>query len=675
MSIKKILYFLLFFILLITIPLTTLYISSKKTVPSSQGTSKTNNFSNTKNSFKKFTSVEDFKAYLSETSEPVSYGMGSLSTTSLGAPSVGSVGMAPQGISLPSNKSETSSLNQVSNRTSQTNVQVLGIDEPDIVKNDGQNIYFSSNLLYYPRPLPVMQPMMGLGVSGSIMPGSPYYNQPKTKIIKAFPPEALTQISTIDQNGNLLVSKNILMVITSNAIMGYDVSNTASPSQKWKMDFSDNNYLLQARLYNDKLFLVTRQTLDIASPCPIKPLGVNSSVVIRCADIYHPVVSVPVDSTYTAMVIDPSNGDLSNKVSFVGSNGLSVVYMSANSLYVTYSYSGDYVAFLYQFFNEKGKDLLPQIYLDKIKKLEGYDISNQAKMVELSNILNTYQNSLTSDEKLKVENEMTNRMKDFMAQHIRDLQKTGIAKINIADFSIAATGEIPGYPLNQFSLDEYSGNLRIATTVSGSSFGGSSDSTNDVYVLNQNLAVIGYIKDLGQKERIYSVRFIENKGYLVTFRQTDPFYVLDLSNPSSPKQVGELKIPGYSSYLHPILPNQIVGFGKEGSQLKISLFDVSNPSNPTELAKYNLDEYTSDVLETHHAFLQDKKHNVFFIPGNKGAYIFSYEGNTLKLVKAVANIQARRAVYINDYMYIVGDDKIVVLNESDWSTVKELPLQ
>ncbi|OGH11982.1 MAG: hypothetical protein A2857_06050 [Candidatus Levybacteria bacterium RIFCSPHIGHO2_01_FULL_36_15] len=676
MSKNNILRTTLFLILLIFIPVTVSGIFSiyNNSFRPGSAINPATNFSNTA-SFKKFLSDEDFKAYIKAGLESISGGgMMNLAVPSLGR---GAVEVPRPEVGIPDLKSSEGQTDLAApslQRTSETNVQVLGIDEPDIVKTDGNQIYFSSNN-YYLSPMPIARPMMGVSLeeSRSIMP-YPYINKLQTKIIKAFPVQDLSKIADINQNGNLLLSNNILIILTNDAVIGYDVTNIASPSQKWKMDFKDNNYLLQARLYKQKLFLVVRQSINIGNPCPIQPLGGSLPVTIRCTDIYHPSVSVPVDSTYTAMVINPVNGEVDRKVSFVGSNNSSVVYMSENSLYVTYSFSGDYVNFYYQFLDEKGRDLLPQSYLEKISRLKDYDISKQAKMVELETILSEYQSFLSSDERLRVENEFSNRMKDFLSTHKRDLEKTGIVKIGLVDLAVLSTGQIPGTPLNQFSLDEYLGNLRVATTVSGNSFG-SSESTNDVYVLDSNLTVLGLVKDLGQKERIYSVRFLKDRGYLVTFRQTDPFFVLDLSNPSMPQVKGELKIPGYSSYLHPISADKIVGFGKEGAQLKISLFDVSSPSSPEELAKYNLDEYSSDVLETHHAFLQDQKHSVFFIPGTKGAYVFSYEGNKLKLVRAVTDIQARRALYINDYMYIVGDDKIVVLQESDWSRAKELSFQ
>ena len=158
--------------------------------------------------------------------------------------------------------------------------------------------------------------------------------------------------------------------------------------------------------------------------------------------------------------------------------------------------------------------------------------------------------SLSDDERMRLDNELTNRVSDYYQEHQRELEKTGLVKIGLANLKITATGETPGRLLNQFSLDEYEGKLRTAVTI-GSSWGilGSmGESANDVYVLDEKLKVIGSIEDLGLDERIYSVRFLADKGYLVTFKQVDPFYVLDLADPNNPQVKGELKIPGYSSY-------------------------------------------------------------------------------------------------------------------------------
>ena len=126
--------------------------------------------------------------------------------------------------------------------------------------------------------------------------------------------------------------------------------------------------------------------------------------------------------------------------------------------------------------------------------------------------------------------------------------------------------------------------------------------------------------------------------------------------------------------MQPITKDKILGIGQEGGQVKVSLFDVSSASDPKEIAKYVLNEGWSDVLSTHHAFLLDTKHEIFFLPGSQGGYIFSYQGNNLELKKAVSSISARRAIYLDDYLYIIGDDEIVVLNELNWTRAGELSL-
>ena len=163
--------------------------------------------------------------------------------------------------------------------------------------------------------------------------------------------------------------------------------------------------------------------------------------------------------------------------------------------------------------------------------------------------------------------------------------------------------------------------------------------------------IVGKLTDYGENERIYAVRFLMDKAYIVTFKETDPLFVVDLSNPENPEIKGELKISGYSSYLHPINKDLVLGIGKEDRNVKVSLFNVSDPENPIEVDRYLLKEYWSDILNTHHAFLIDKKHDIFFLPASNGGYVFSYKNSSLKLIKAVS-VSALRAIYIDDYLYL-----------------------
>ena len=602
----------------------------------------------------KFSSEEDFKDYLQEASS-ASY---SSSGFALG-----------RGAEVVTMVKDQEAAPAAPERVSETNVQVAGVDEPDIVKTDGKEIYFSPEQLYYWRGTGIMMPEI-----------YPPEIKGETKLIKAFPPQDLAQDSKIEKSGNLLLSKNILVVFSDNEIFGYNVSDVKNPSEIWKIDLEQNNYLVGARLYQDKIYLVTRAGIDTIHPCPLRPLSMGGKTLeISCLSIYHPVVNFPADVTYNAMILDFKTGEIIKSLAFVGSANNSVIYMSQEAIYITYSYYGSFIKFYSGFFREKAADIVPSWVIEKLDKLESYDISEAAKSTEFSIILEKYYSSLSQDERLKIENELANRMGDYYKVKMRELEKTGIIKIGLSDFEILASGAVPGHPLNQFSLDEYKNNLRLASTV-GDSGGiwwggfsmGSAESANDVYVLDKDLKISGAIQNLGLTERIYSARFIEDKGYLVTFRQVDPFYVLDLSDPKNPQLKGELKIPGYSSYLHPVAKDKILGIGQDSWQVKVSLFDVSSASDPKEAAKYTLDESWTDVMNNYHAFLLDGKHEIFFLPGGRGGYVFSYKGDKLELERAVSDISARRAIYLDDYLYIIGDNKIVVLNELTWERVKEL---
>jgi len=204
-------------------------------------------------------------------------------------------------------------------------------------------------------------------------------------------------------------------------------------------------------------------------------------------------------------------------------------------------------------------------------------------------------------------------------------EKTVIHKINIDKEKITykGVGEVPGHLLNQFSMDEYNGNFRITTTT-GEVWGG--NSLNHLYVLDENLEIIGKVEDLAQGERIYSTRFLGDRAYVVTFKKVDPLFVIDLSNPEKPEVLGYLKITGFSDYLHIYDENHIIGIGKEtqgGNEqfswyqgLKISLFDVSDVENPVEKAKIVIGDRGTDslALQEHKAFLFDKEKGILVIP-------------------------------------------------------------
>lgn len=179
-----------------------------------------------------------------------------------------------------------------------------------------------------------------------------------------------------------------------------------------------------------------------------------------------------------------------------------------------------------------------------------------------------------------------------------------------------ARGEVPGWILNRYSMDEHNSHFRVATTKGWSWGAGEDQSRNIVTVLDMALNQTGKLDDIAPGEQIYSARFIGDRCYLVTFRQIDPFFVIDMHDAENPEILGELKIPGYSSYLHPYDENHIIGLGKENSSVKISLFNVTDVENPTELANIQVSEGYSDsaALYDPHAFTFDYEKDLLVIP-------------------------------------------------------------
>jgi uncharacterized secreted protein with C-terminal beta-propeller domain len=222
------------------------------------------------------------------------------------------------------------------------------------------------------------------------------------------------------------------------------------------------------------------------------------------------------------------------------------------------------------------------------------------------------------------------------------LYKFGVAN---GDFTFAGRGEVPGTVLNQFSMDEHEGRLRVATTSGSAWASGENTSKNNLYVMDADLQVVGRLEGIAPGETIYSARFMQNRAYMVTFRTVDPFFVIDLSQPTEPRLLGQLKIPGYSDYLHPYDDTHVIGFGKETIELKngmedsqayylgmkLSLFDVTDVEHPRETFKTTIgDRGTNSEL------LNDPK-----------ALLFSREKGLLAFPVTVMELQGQPAVEDN----------------------------
>ncbi len=247
------------------------------------------------------------------------------------------------------------------------------------------------------------------------------------------------------------------------------------------------------------------------------------------------------------------------------------------------------------------------------------------------------------------------------------------------DITILADTVIEGVPLNQFSLDEHNGNLRIVTTSQKNLvFEGLLDSvsssdtvqTNNLFVLDKNLNKIGEITNLAQDERVYSVRFSGDIGYFVTFRQVDPLFAVDLSNPEKPKILSTLKIPGFSEYLHEYGSDYLFGFGKSATDtglvtgIKLSMFNVSDPANVTEQQTLNIEGAWSEVSENHKAIMVDSNQNIIAFSvsdtyARTKVYVYGFTEKRGFFEKAELTLptveQSTRFLWIDKYFYVATD--------------------
>jgi uncharacterized secreted protein with C-terminal beta-propeller domain len=279
--------------------------------------------------------------------------------------------------------------------------------------------------------------------------------------------------------------------------------------------------------------------------------------------------------------------------------------------------------------------------------------------------------------------------------------QTNIFKFEITPSGTSLNGvmSVPGTPLNQFSMSEYQGDFRIATTTNQWNSRGN-NSQNNLYIFDENLNRTGVLEGLAPGERIYSTRFIGEKAYMVTFREVDPLFVIDLSDSNNPKVLGELKIPGFSDYLHPYDENHLLGFGKDATLdgmaqgMKVSLFNIEDPTNPTQLHTFSIGDRgtSSELLYNHKALLFSKEKNIMAFPVsiytskepgidswgnlsfigalNLGLDItegFEVKGKYTHLDKEIDpenywdydyNDQIQRILYIGENLYTISNNKI-----------------
>jgi uncharacterized secreted protein with C-terminal beta-propeller domain len=248
-----------------------------------------------------------------------------------------------------------------------------------------------------------------------------------------------------------------------------------------------------------------------------------------------------------------------------------------------------------------------------------------------------------------------------------------------------AGGSVPGWLINQYAMSEWNGRLRVATTL-GQPWERTTGSESSVYVLDGSLRQIGHVGGLGKGERIYGVRFIGPTGYVVTFRQTDPLYVVDLRTPTSPKVTGELKINGYSAYLHPAGNGRLIGVGQDADDagrrtgMQVSLFDVTDPARPARLARYAVPNGYTEAEFDPHAFLYWPATGLLVVPvsgdtGSSGALALHLSGTSINPQGTVAGAeQIRRSLVIGSTLWTVSDTSLAAYDAGSLSKVADVRL-
>jgi uncharacterized secreted protein with C-terminal beta-propeller domain len=537
---------------------------------------------------------------------------------------------------------------------STTNIQVEGVDEADIVKTDGEYIYI----------------VKGKGV----------------RIIKAYPVSQLEEIATIRDDESsfrateLYVEGDRLVIIGNvsgyygapyhwrgniTKVYVYDISNMNNITEERSVEFEGNYYT--SRRIDDMLYLVMNQHV-----------------------YYHPLVRDMGTSSYSEEGIVPYMTD-----SAVGESE-PLTKCSDIAFFPGYHQ--------------------PNYLIAASIPLDDTDISVKRKVY-----LGATDNVYVSQDNLYV-TMRTYPWIDTFAEIWPPIprsvfESTLVYKFELDDGAIEydGAGEVPGTVLNQFSMDEHRGNFRIATT-RGNLWGeGESLARNNLYVLDEDMDRIGEIEDIAPGEKIYSVRFMGDRAYMVTFKNIDPLFVIGLEDPENPEILGKLKIPGYSDYLHPYDENHIIGFGKDAvpsekdetfawyQGMKIALFDVSDVKNPKQKFQEIIGDRgtNSELLRNHKALLFSKEKNIIAFPvtvaeipeGEKddtkgedqwqygdqvfqGLYVYSLSldrGFNLRgrithisdedMLKSGYQIgdprdHVKRGLYIDDFLYTISNNKV-----------------
>lgn len=455
---------------------------------------------------------------------------------------------------------------------STTNIQVEGVDEADIVKTDGDYIYaFAKNKLYIidSKEAGNEKVISTTNFAGNgLFPIEMFVNNDKLLLFAS--------TSGYYRQNDTLSRKPYFYGNGNTTVLLYDISDRTNPVQEKKIEFS-GSYLTSRLARNNAVFVINSQPYGGYYGYEGQKQDSNNIIPLMVEDGVQKTLSESTDVGY--------------------------LYPMPARSFVT----------------------IASLNLDS-KNFEKQTIAASAESVFASadNIYIASTAWLPPEPVIK-DNNFESHVRNFI---YGDQKQTVINKFNFNGGKINFVGQgiVPGYVLNQFSMDEFEGNFRVATTKARvSDYAGSS--SNNLYVLDSEMNTLGKLEDLAPGEKIYSARFMGPRAYMVTFKKVDPLFVIDLSDPKDPKVLGKLKIPGYSDYLHPIDENHIIGIGKDTIEsgygnfawyqgMKMAIFDVSVVSSPKEMHKIVIGDRGTDsyALHDHKAFLYDRQKNLLVLP-------------------------------------------------------------
>ncbi|MDD4413958.1 MAG: beta-propeller domain-containing protein [Oscillospiraceae bacterium] len=566
---------------------------------------------------------------------------------------------------------------------SKTNTQVGGVDEADIIKTDGNFIYTLSNgrLIIVSVDGREMKKVSTIDCTkyadkkdGS-RPVEMYVNGDRLVVIKDVIDERKTDAGFAPE---IDVYRDMMRYSTHTSMAVYDIKDRSDP--KLLSDLGQSGGYLSSRMVGKTLYLITNhyinETADKDKPETFVPMLYNNGKgrVVEAGDI---TVSVKPEGRQYIVVTAVDIGNPTERLSSKSVFGCgSTIYASTENILIA---SGS------QKVTTEGAPLVTTIPESE----EKVEPDSGAQSADYSPAAKPRLDSINSGENA-VLSELGNPLegRKITYSSVTNLMRFSL---NNGKIELAATGSIPGSLLNQFSMDEYKGYFRFVTTrndyteyTSGSgnqatvSVSGG-DTSNSLYVLNSKMEIVGRIEDVAKGERVYSVRFSGDIGYFVTFRQVDPLFTVDLTNPASPKILSALKIPGFSEYLHPYSDGLLFGLGKNADEngrvngLKLSMFDVSDPADVTEKHKLILSEYWSEASYNHKAIIVSPQRELIAFPADNKYVIYSYDKNDGFSKSAEffigENDYNLRGIYIGSVFYVCSQTSIRSYSMDDYTKI------